>query len=143
MRRTIADARRSFEQEWLPRLNDYQAREGRKVLDQAEAEARQRAERYIADREAEVRQARDSALRALTEARDGLEGLALEGSDGRMSAEDFDQRLRALRNQQSWAEAQLEKAEALVERIAQIEADPLAWSDDLARRTGTTKEFPW
>jgi hypothetical protein len=143
MRRTLADARRSFEQEWLPRLSDHQARQGRQVLDQAEAEARQRAEAFMADREAEIRQARDSALRSLTEARDALEALAAQGAEGRMPAEEYERRLHSLRSQQAWADAQLDQAEEKVTLIGQIEADPLAWFDELTRRTGTTRDYPW
>jgi hypothetical protein len=140
--RTIASARAALD-DMLPHLSDYQVAEARKVLAQLEREARNQATAYVTDREREVREARDSALRELTAVRDAMDELAAEGSTGRVSAQEYAQRLNGLAGRQFKAEDLLTKAEAKVELVEQIETDPIGWFDDLTARTHTWQDVPW
>lgn len=143
-RRTITDARIALDEELSGRLNDGKRKELEGILQSAEADARSHAERFVADREAEVVAARDGALRALTDVRDALDDLAREGADGRIAASDYTSRLEGLRHRQTTAEQQLARAEATVEVVTVIESDPVAWFDELTRRNPRLmKEWPW
>src|SRR5437899_752015 len=102
-RRTLASARSQLE-DMLPSMNDWQAREARQVLTTLEDEARNQADAYCADREREVREMRDSALRELTAARDAMDALTAEGGTGRISAEEYASRLNGLVGRQFKAE---------------------------------------
>lgn len=53
------------------------------------------ADRYIADREAEVRQARDEGLRELTAVRDAFDDLSAQGAIGRLPGTEYGNRLDA------------------------------------------------
>jgi len=133
MKTTLANARQNLE-DALPGLSDWQAREARQVLADAEARAKSYAEEYIAAREAEVRAARDEALRELTAVRDGMDALTSEGSTGRISAEDYSTTLNGLVARQFAAEERLNRAEEKVGLIEQIEADPVARCDSMSQR---------
>jgi chromosome segregation ATPase len=143
-RRLLRDARRSLEEEVLPSANDYRGRQHTQVLQAAETRARQRAEAFLEEHEHDVREARDSALRELTEVRDELHELASEGKEGRISAGEYLDRLDHLRIRQRDAEASLSEVEQAIEHISAVEDDPIAWADDLASRFPRLKEdFPW
>ncbi len=142
-RRTIADARVALERDLAPTLNDFAMREQR-VLAEAEAVATKAAEQRIAAEEQAVVAARDAALHALTDTRDAMDELRRTGATGRVSASDYQARLQALRQQQGAAEQHLAKAEEQVEAIAAIEADPVAYYDELCRRQpALLPHFPW
>jgi hypothetical protein len=139
----LAEARRAFEEEILPRVSDHQANEGRRFLQEAEAKAQEQASKRVTSLEQEFRSIRDDALRKLTEVRDDYEALAAEGSSGRISAQDYQARLQDLRRQQQAAEGRLEDAEKLVDQAEAIEGDPIAYYDDLTRRMNMLQEWPW
>jgi hypothetical protein len=144
LRRTIQEARRVFEAAVLPTAPDWQAREGRRILEQAEAEARAEADKRIASLEQEAREARDRALRSLAEIRDGYEALTAEGGNGRIDTQNYNVRLRDLRQQQWNAEDLLDRADGLVEDIEEIEGDPVAYVDNLTTRfPDLRKDWPW
>jgi uncharacterized coiled-coil DUF342 family protein len=141
---TLADARRILEDDLAPGLNEFWLRTYRDALAQAEQRARTRAAKYVGDRAAEVEATRDEALKELTSCRDGLDDLAREGKTGRLPASEYNQRLRDLRRRQQAADDQLSEADAIVERIEDIETDPIAWADDIARRLPKLlEEFPF
>ncbi len=143
-RRLLRDARRALEEDVAPTTSDYWTREHTRHVEEAEARARQRAIAFLEEREREVREVRATVLRELTEVRDQLHDLASEGSLGRLSPVMYSERLDALRARQRKAEQRLAKAEESVERISALEADPIAWADDLASRFPHLKEdFPW
>lgn len=143
-RRPLGQAREILEANIVPRLNDWQATQYREWLDRAENAARAQADSFAAEREAEVRETRDAALRELTAVRDGFDDLRAEGGTGRVSAAAYGERLHVLRERQERAEAALRAAEEKVERIERIEEDPIAWFDDLTRRTPRLlPEVPW
>jgi hypothetical protein len=140
--RTISSARQALE-DMLPHLSDYQVREANQTLAQLEQEAQRQATQYMADREREVLDLRDSALRELTAVRDGYEALTAEGGTGRVGAEEYATALNRLVGRQFEAEERLARAEQRVNLIEHIEADPIAWFDDLTSRTRTWQEVPW
>jgi hypothetical protein len=145
MRRlTISEARAVFEEQVLPQVNDHQAREARSILEAAEKQAQSFAAEYISDREREVRESRDQALRELTEVRDSLDDLRVEGGTGRVSAREYADRLEALHRRQEAAEAAMEEAQDKVSLIEQIETDPITFYDEMAERFEHMKvEVPW
>ncbi len=143
-RRTLSDARQALEQDVLPMVSDHKAREFQAALAEAEKQATSFAEGYIGDQEQEVRTARDEALRELTAVRDAFDDLLGQGSSGRVPASEYTDQLQELRGRQTQAEAQLAWAEERVTLIEQIEADPIAWFDELASRFPQMKaEVPW
>jgi chromosome segregation ATPase len=143
-RRLLRDARRSLEEEVLPRSNDYWNRQYSQFLQAAETRARQRADADLEEREQEVRQARDSILRELTEVRDELHELADEGKQGRISSANYLERLDHLRMRQRQAEEHLHELDQAIDQIATVEDDPIGWADDLASHYPRLREdFPW
>ncbi len=130
MRSTISEARRRFQRNVLPNVNDARARQLKKALDDAEAEARTVASRHIAEHEARVKELRTEALRELTAVRDGFDELA----SARLPAAEFSAELRILRTRQRRAEARLAEAEKVVTQVEAIESDPVAWLDEIARK---------
>ena len=144
MRRTLADARAALEQDVAPHVNNYQLGQYREVLTRAEAEAKTRADAYLAERADEVSAAQTDAVRTLTAVRDAFDDLTAGARSGRIPADAFAAEIATLRARQAEAEDALRRAEEKVEAIAQIEADPLRWSDDLSRRLPHLREnFPW
>jgi hypothetical protein len=143
-RRSVLEARQIFEQDVLPNVSDYQATEGRRRLEQIESDARAQADSYAAEREAEIREARDAVLRELTAVRDDLEILTAEGRSGRLPASEYSTELYALRNRQQAAEARLGQAEEKLRQVEEVERDPLAWADSLMQRHPRLRpEVPW
>ena len=117
-RRLLRDAKRSLEEDVLPKADDYTARQHTRFLKEAEARARQRAQEFLEEREHEAREARDSVLRELTEVRDELHELVEEGKQGRISSAEYLDRLERLRMQQRGAEEELGEVEQAIEKIA-------------------------
>jgi hypothetical protein len=144
MRRTLADARRSMEQELIPGSSDYVSGQAKAFLEEQERKATKAADSYISERERELVEVRNTALRELAEVRDQLEDLASEGRTGRIPAEHYTSLLHDLRERQAQAEAQLAKGQEQVEAIEQIEEDPIAWFDSLTQRQPHMRmDFPW
>lgn len=144
MKRTLAQARRMLEEDLAPNLNDRALREHRRVLEEAEANARRHADQFVSECEAEARSAWDAAVRELSAVRDALDQLAAEGATGRVSAEEYTARLGHLRARQEEAEAELDATGANVDAIERIEGDPAEWFDDLASHHPILMpEFPW
>ncbi len=143
MRRPLAEARRDFEQFIAPRLNEHQLREVRQRLEAAEGRARQRAAEYVVQREQEALALRDESLRELTEVRDEYDRLAITAPDGRTSARDLGAQLAELQRRQAAAEERLSRAEAVAERIAEVEEDPIAWFDSITAGKPTLMEDLW
>jgi chromosome segregation ATPase len=143
-KRTLGDARRVLEEDVIPRVSDHWAAEYRRVLGSGEADAKQRASRYVDDLAKEIDKLRDEALRDLSSCRDELEDLAREGKTGRLAADVFTDELHKLHRRQDQAEAMLTEAEKKLEQVESIEGAPLDWYDGLARRIPSMlKEFPW
>jgi hypothetical protein len=144
MRRTIADARRTLEEDIAPGLNDGRLRQAQEVLAQAEAQARETARGYLDRQEAEVQEVRQTALRDLTEVRDAFDSLVAEGAEGRISAREYAERLDALGQRHARADDALAKAAEQVERFEGVEDDPVGFYDELASRFEHMKvDFPW
>jgi chromosome segregation ATPase len=142
-RRTIAQARWVLENE-LPATPGQVSTALRAVLGDAEAKARSEADTSAADLERRVLELRDNALRELTEVRDAMDELRTTSANGRASASNHSRRLNELRQQQERAEAKLAEALTHAERIEAIEADPVAYYDDLtSRHPQLLTDFPW
>jgi hypothetical protein len=143
-RRTLSEAKQILEQDVIPSVSDHWAREFRGQLEVAENRARERAASFAEERAAEVIENRTEALKMLAAARDGFDDLASLGKRGEVSARDFTAQLLELRQQQQDAEALLAQAEEKLAIVEQVEADPVRWFDDLARRTPSIMEdFAW
>ena len=134
MKRTIADARRALEQDVIPSASDHVAAKARSELAANEQKAKQHADSYIAEREAEIIAMRDTALRTLTETRDELDVLAAQGRDARIPTAEYTARLRELSQRRQQAETALGQCEELTDRLGEIERDPCAWFDALTQR---------
>jgi hypothetical protein len=144
MRRTIAVARRTLEEDIAPDLNDGRLRQAQEVLAQAEAHARETAGAYLDRHEAELQEVRQSALRELTEVGDAFDALVAEGAEGRIYAKAYAERLDALRQRHAQADDALAKVAEQVERFEGIEDDPVGFYDELASRLEHMKvDFPW
>jgi hypothetical protein len=143
-KRLIGEARRLLEQNLAPVIGDYWTGRFKAELEAAEAVARDQANKQMARLEKEVKAIRDSALKELTEVRDGLEALAVEGKRGRISATDYNARLGELRQRQSRAEEALADAGDRTDLVEEVENEPVEWFDQLARRQPTLmREFSW
>lgn len=142
-RRTIAQARWVLENE-LPTTPGQVTTALRTVLDEAESKARREADETAADLERRVLELRDNVLRELTEVRDGFDELRAATANSRASASDQSRRMNELRQRQERAEAELADALTHAERIEAIEADPVAYYDDLtSRHPQLLQDFPW
>jgi len=129
-----------MEQELIPSSSGYIANQARKFLEEQERTATKAAGRFISEREREVIETRNTALRELADCRDGLE--ALGHSD--LPAAEFTAQLHDLRSRQAQAEAALGKAAEQVEAIEAIEEDPLDWWDSMTERQPSLRtDFPW
>jgi chromosome segregation ATPase len=143
-RRTIADARRSLESDLLPSASDHIANLAKRELAAAEAKAKQHADAYVARREGEILQLRDTALRWLTDARDGLEALTAETASARTTASDASRRLRDLQGLKDRAESALAKCAEEAEELEAVEKDPSTWFDALTQRSPHLRlEWSW
>jgi DNA mismatch repair ATPase MutS len=143
-RRTLSEARRVLEEDIAPQATDYQMRQYREALTALESVAKEHADDFTQQREEEALSIRESALRDLTEVRDGYDDLKAAAGTGRLTAAEANTQLRQLRQRQDEAETQLAKAEELTEWIEHIEGDPVAFFDDLTTRMPTLKlEVPW
>ena len=132
-RRLLAEARQALE-DLLPSVSDYHANRYRQSLKAAEQEAARLASQHVQAQAKVVQKARTSALQSLTETRDAFQELVRLGSLGRISSADYQARLADLKSEQQNAEAVLDRAQAEVELISAIEADPIQWFDSLAQR---------
>jgi hypothetical protein len=142
-RRTVADARRLLN-DALPHLNDYWKTRYTSLMGQKEARAKQEADETVARRADEALGLRDSALRTLTEVRDGLDELAKEGKTGRVASQEYLTRMEQLKSQQLAAEEQLDRADAIATDVERIEEDPIAWFSELQERTPRLmSDVPW
>src|SRR5262245_4480837 len=110
MRRSLQDARRALEEDLAPTLTDRQLREAQAFMSEAEASARTEAQGHIAAEEREGHNARNQALRALTQVRDRMEELIEEGRSGRVTSEEMTTQLRELTHLQGLAERELDGA---------------------------------
>ena len=135
MKRTIVDARRALEEDLIPNSSDHVAKQARQELAANEAKAKQHADSYIAEREAEIIAMRDAALRALTETRDELDALAAQGRGARIPTAEYTARLRELSQRKDRAEDALGQCEELTDGLGEIEQDPIAWFDGLTARS--------
>lgn len=142
MKRTIASAREEFEFV-IPQLSDHWVSQGKKILADAEAKAKEQADQFLGRHEEEALALRKDALQELTATRDELDQLATEGSHGRLPAREYSARLSELRERQQTAEAKLGRVEELADQIAEVESDPIAWFDSLTSRTHLLQEYPW
>jgi hypothetical protein len=141
--RTLTEARRLLE-DALPHLSDYWKTRYTSVMEQKEQRARQEADETVARRTDEALGVRDSALRALTEVRDGLDDLARDGKTGRISSQQYLAQMEQLKSRQQAAEEQLDRADAIATDVERIEANPLAWFSELQERTPRLKsDVPW
>lgn len=141
--RTVAEARARLDQA-LPHLNEYWRGQYTSLLEESESRAKKQADETVAHREEEVLQLRDAALRELTAARDGFDDLARDGKSGRIPSTLYSTRIAELKAQQTAAEEQLGRADAIAESVERIEADPIAWFSEIQERTPRLKmEFPW
>ena len=144
MKRTIADARRALEEDVIPTVSDHVAKQARQELAANEAKAKQHADSYVAEREAEIIAMRDTALRTLTETRDELDVLAAQGRDARIPTAEYTARLRELSQRKDRAEDALGQCEELTDRLDEIEQDPIAWFDALtARMPRLVMDWSW
>ena len=144
MKRTIADARRALEEDVVPSASDHVAAKARSELAANEQKAKQHADSYIAEREAEILTMRDAALRALTEARDELDALTAQGKEARIGTAQYTQRLRELSQRRKGAEDALGQCGELTDGLDEIEQDPIAWFDALtARMPRLVMDWSW
>lgn len=134
MRRTIAAFKHDFETNILPGVSDYNANRIKKLIAEAETEARLRAKAHVEELERQVLSLRDEALHELTEVRDSFDDLARDGQDARVRAADYSSKMAELRKRQDQAEEQLAHAEAIVEDLEAVEADPIEWFDKFTQR---------
>jgi hypothetical protein len=140
MRSGIREAQERFERDVLPSVNDYQANKFREYLTSLESKATAEADAYTAARETEIRALRDGALRELTAIRDEADDLrATEDRDAR----EIGLALRDLDRRRHKADADLAKADLILTRVEEVEADPVAFVDDLKRRTNQLPEWPF
>lgn len=142
MKRTIASAREEF-QFVIPRLSDHWVNRGKQILADAEAKAKDEADKFVQHHEEEALALRKDALQELTATRDDLDALTTEGAHGRLPASEYSARLSELRERQRTAEAKLDRVEELADRIADVESDPVSWFDSLTSRTHLLQDFPW
>jgi hypothetical protein len=133
----IADAKAMLEAE-LPTLNDYQANEFRKAIEEKEVEAKAHADAFVQQRVAALLADRTEALKQLTEARDAYDELASEAKEGRISTADASSRLNQLTQRQLQSEERLARIAKQAEILAAVEEDPVAWADEQARRVPST-----
>ena len=144
MKRTLAEARRDFEESIAPRANDPTAKRCRDILAAAEQRAREYANSYVLRREQEALALRNAALRELTATRDECDDLGRTATEGRTGVADLSEQLSKLRARQAHAEDQLGRAEKVAEEIGKVEADPVGWYDDQSSRLKHLKQdFPW
>ena len=144
MKRSIADARRALEEDLIPNSSDHVAKQARQELAANEQKAKQHADGYVGEREAEILTMRDAALRALTETRDELDALAAQGREARIPTAEYTQHLRELSQRKDRAEDALSQCEELTDRLGEIEADPCRWFDALtARMPGLILDWSW
>lgn len=139
-RRTLVEARSVLESTILPRVNDFWAQAYRRVLDDAEAEAKATATEH-ADRQAKALSAgiRDQQ-RELTEVRDGYEMLTADADS--FSAAEYARRLHALRDRERKATAALAKLEERVASVADVEERPIEFVDRITPPIAQ-REWPW
>lgn len=143
-KRPVAEARRIFEEDVAPHANPYWHGEYTRILEAAEQRAVEMANERIDLLEGQVKELRDDALRTLTETRDEAEELNRELQLGHASASEYSTRLAGLRAQKEAAGNALARAEEIVDQVEEIEQDPIAFVDDLARRLPVAQqEFPW
>jgi hypothetical protein len=144
MRRTISEARRAFELDVVPRVNDFGRQQFEAKLREEEAKARAAVAEVISGQEARVLQLRDQSLRELTEVRDEFDRLDAEAGDGRLDAAHLAEQLDVLKHRQDAAESRLQRAAERVDYVDRAEQDPIAWYDDLIERMPQLKpDWPW
>src|ERR1700675_4520410 len=135
MKRTVAAARRALDEDVIPGLSDYWANKFRALMAEEEARARAIAAEHVAQQSAEVLKARKRAMEELTRIRDASEDLNSAVKVGRIDARDAARQLSDIRARQKLAETALATAEEKVAGIEKVEADPIAYTDDLMQRT--------
>src|SRR5262249_52933119 len=122
MKRSLADARRTLEEDIARDMTELRLRDARAFMNDAEEAARQQAEQYIRGQEQEAQALRTQALHQLTDARDGMESLMEQASLDNITSTEYAARLRELSTLQRQAEASLAQATTHFERIEEIEA---------------------
>lgn len=144
MRSSITEARKRLERDVLPRATDYQRRQAEDYLKAVEAKAAQVAGERIASLAEQVTEMRRANLEALTTARDEAETIRRDLDAGRTTTAQASGALSRVRADRETAEDRLGKAAALVETVAEIESDPIAYFDELTRGTPRIQEtWPW
>lgn len=128
-KRTIADARRAFD-ELTPSLNPEMYRRLDDEVKRASAGAITLAGRFADERAAAVLAERTDVLNEWCTVRDGYAALAADAADGRISARDVTERLDALRRQHRALERHGNDVGRAVEVVERIESDPEGWADE-------------
>jgi hypothetical protein len=134
MKRSIADARLTFEETIRPTANAYQEAHARQLLEEAEQDARNHITARVEQESAATVEAIRDAQRELADVRDGYDFLATAN----MSATDLTQAMRDLRNREQSATAQLDILTGQVDELPEIEADPLAAYYDMTAEHRTS-----
>lgn len=145
MRRSLANARRELD-EIKVTLSDAKLHMYQGMLRRMENEAQEHARRAVQASEERAKEHRDDASMELAAVRDELGDLSGDGASGRISSDDYAERLAHLRQRQSAAEDQLGEAERLADEVDAVLSDPIAWYDDLASRmpkSNMRRDFPW
>lgn len=142
-RRTIGEARRELERQ-LPYLTDYQRSQAEEVLRAAEARAERIASGRIGALVQQVGRMRATSLEGLTTCRDEADSIRRDLDAGRLTPQQATVALGDVRERRQIAEGGLAKAAELVDSIAELEADPVAYFDRIGAATPRLREdFPW
>lgn len=142
-RRTIAQARWTLGNV-IANAPGHVAAAYKEVLEEAETKARREARATLLQLERHVRELRDGAISELTEVRVKYDELRNSSADSRVLASDYARHLIEMRRRQDQAEGKLAEAHAEVERVKEIEADPVAYYDGLtSRHPQLLEDFPW
>lgn len=129
MQRTIADAQDTFDA--LAGLSPADQKAFKAELDTAVREARAVAGRMAQGRVDDVAAVRDDALAELCAARDDFQALKRDADLGRVSARDYESRLRVIQARQRRADRHLADVTDAIALVEAIEEDPVAYAEGL------------
>lgn len=141
---TISEAAQLLE-DLAPSLNQRQLSALEEELAEVTTATQQRATTYLETRAGELQNDQNAYTEELCRVRDELTALADEGALGRLSAREYDERLRALLARQRRYERLATQADQRIAALEELHADPVGWFDQRihARYPNVRPTFSW
>lgn len=134
MKSTIREARERLA-DLAPSLNPEMYRRLSEEVEEVARHATAHAERFLSRQLAALDAERQTLLVEVCQVRDEYEALNAGGSLGRLSAEDYAERLDALNRRRAALTERRSEVERQIDRLGEVEDDPTGWADSLYRRT--------